>query len=42
MVGATVFGLTWAIFGPKFIFVISSGTAIVAALLALTIREDKQ
>jgi predicted MFS family arabinose efflux permease len=42
MVGATVFGLTWAIFGPKSIFVISSGTAIVAALLALTIREDKQ
>ncbi len=42
MVGSTVFGLSWAVFGPQSVFVIASGVALVAALLALSLRDGKQ
>ena len=42
MVGSTIFGLSWAAFGPPSIFVIASGTALVAALLALSLGHGNQ
>ena len=42
MVGSTLFGLSWAAFGPQSIFVIASGTALTAALLALSLGHGKQ
>jgi predicted MFS family arabinose efflux permease len=42
MVGSTIFGLSWATFGPQSVFVIASGTALAAALLALSLSHGKQ
>jgi DHA1 family multidrug resistance protein-like MFS transporter len=42
MVGSTVFGLSWAVFGPQSIFIIASGATLTAALLALSLGHGKQ
>ena len=42
MVGFTIFGLSWAAFGPQSVFVIASGSTLIAALLTLSLGHGKQ
>jgi hypothetical protein len=42
MFGSLIFGFSWGAFGPSSVFIISSIASGVAAVLALTIREQKQ
>ncbi len=42
MFGSLIFGFSWGAFGPSSVFVISSIASGLAAVLALTIREQKQ
>ena len=42
MVGSTIFGLSLAALGLQSGFVIASGTALTAALLALSLGQGKQ
>ncbi len=39
MFGSTVFGLSWAVFGPQSVFIIASGAGLVSALTALSHRH---
>ncbi len=42
MLGSLVFGFSWGAFGPPSVFFITSAAVGLAALLTLTIREQKQ